>query len=61
MPYMLQAARTAWHEVFPSLKRGAKASTVPQGLRLAGAAGRAAPPKRAARPRGRGRRKRSHE
>lgn len=30
-PYMLQAARVAWHDVFPHLKKGQKASLPPAG------------------------------
>jgi len=33
MPYMLQAARIAWNDVFPSLKRGKKSSILPPGLK----------------------------
>lgn len=33
MPYMLQAARIAWNDVFPTLKRGKKASALPPGLK----------------------------
>ena len=31
MPYMLQAARLAWHDVFPHLRKGVKASLPPAG------------------------------
>ena len=43
-PYMLQAARLAHHEVFPTLRRGVKASLAPSGTG-AGAKKAAAPPK----------------
>jgi 4-carboxymuconolactone decarboxylase len=34
-PYMLQAARLAWHDVFPHLRKGQKASLPPAGTAVA--------------------------
>ena len=33
MPYMLQAARIAWNEVFPNLKKRGNAAAIPDGLK----------------------------
>ena len=41
MPYMLQAARLAWHDVFPHLKKGVKASLAPAGTAAAAPKARA--------------------
>lgn len=55
MPYMLQAARLAWHDVFPHLKKGKKAALPPAGT---AAAAPKAPRAKTASPRPRARRRR---